>query len=201
MIRAFLAVELDEPLRSRLTQVQHELKQALDRDLDAVRLTWVQPSSLHLTVKFLGDTDESVIDPLRAAVGALGSQHLPIHIPLERLGVFPRPQQPRVLWIGPSLAWEASEDASRLASLHRAVESCCETFGFPAEARPLSPHLTLARIKAGERQAGQALARSGVLDRPQSVGTLTVASIVMMQSELRPSGPRYTKLWDTGPAG
>jgi 2'-5' RNA ligase len=104
-----------------------------------------------------------------------------------------------VLWIGPGETWETGEEAERLQSLHRAVEACCESFGFAPETRPLSPHLTLARIKEGERQAGQALARSGVLDQPQPVGTLTMASIVMMQSDLRPGGPVYTRLWESGP--
>lgn len=200
MIRAFLAAELDEALKVRLAQVQQELKRELGRDLTKeVRLSWVQPASLHLTVKFLGDTAESVIDRLKATVAPLAAQHLPLQIPLERLGVFPRLQQPRVLWIGPGETWETGEEAERLQSLHRAVEACCESFGFAPEARPLSPHLTLARIKEGERQAGQALARSGVLDQPQPVGTLTMASIVMMQSDLRPGGPVYTRLWESGP--
>lgn len=201
MIRAFLAVELEEPLKAQLAQVQQALKRELGHDLSKeVRFSWVQPASVHLTVKFLGDTDESVIDGLKQAVAPLAAQHLPVHIPLERLGVFPRLQQPRVLWIGPGQTWETGEEAERLQALHRAVEACCESFGFAPEARPLSPHLTLARIKEGERQAGQALARSGVLDHQQPVGTLTMASIVMMQSDLRPSGPVYTKLWDSQPA-
>lgn len=197
MIRAFLAVELDEALKARLAQLQIELKRELSRDLTRdVRLSWVQPTSMHLTVKFLGDTDESVIDRLHEAVGVLSAQHLPIPIPLERLGVFPHLQQPRVFWIGPEPRWNSGADAERLQTLHRAVEARCESFGFAPEGRPLSPHLTLARLREGAHQAGQALARSGVLDRPQPVGTLTMASIVMMRSELRPSGPRYTKLWD-----
>jgi 2'-5' RNA ligase len=201
MIRAFLAAELDEALKGRLADVQQTLKRELGHDLTKeVRFSWVQPASMHLTVKFLGDTEESVIDALREAVAPLAAQYLPLHIPLERLGVFPRPQQPRVVWIGPGHTWETGEEAERLQSLHRAVEACCDSFGFAPEARPLSPHLTVARIKEGERQAGQALARSGVLDHLQPVGTLTMGSIVMMQSDLRPSGPLYTKLWDSRPA-
>ena len=199
MIRAFLAVELPEELRACLAQVQQDLRQRLSRSLpNAVRLSWVQPAAIHLTIKFLGDMDESVIGPMRAAIVQAMEGHRTIQVPLERLGVFPRPQQPRVLWVGPSVSWEQGDDAKRLAALHRAVEACSQAVGFAPEGRSLSSHLTLARIKEGEREFGQALARSGVLDRPTEIGTLPIASIVLMKSDLRPTGPVYAKLWEVG---
>ncbi|MGA6828384.1 RNA 2',3'-cyclic phosphodiesterase [Nitrospira sp. NS4] len=197
MIRAFLAVELSEDLRKQLGQVQQDLKQRLGRDLSKdVRISWVQPASIHLTIKFLGDTDEALVEPMREAINQAVKGHRAIQIPIERLGAFPHVQQPRVLWVGASEQWEKGEEAKRLAALHRAVEDCGELLDFAPESRPLSPHLTLARIKAGERHLGQALAKSGVMDQPLSLGTLPVESLVLMKSELRPAGPVYTKLWE-----
>ncbi|HSN05605.1 MAG TPA: RNA 2',3'-cyclic phosphodiesterase [Nitrospira sp.] len=197
MIRAFLAVELSEDLRKQLGQVQQDLKQRLGRDLNKdVRISWVQPTSIHLTIKFLGDTDEALVEPMREAIDQAVKGHRAIQIPIERLGAFPHVQQPRVLWVGASEQWEKGEEAKRLAALHRAVEDCGELLDFAPESRPLSPHLTLARIKAGERHLGQALAKSGVMDQPLSLGALPVESLVLMKSELRPAGPVYTKLWE-----
>lgn len=196
MIRAFLAVELGDDLRKQIALVQQDLKQRLSREVSRdVRISWAQPASIHLTIKFLGDTDEPLVDPLRAAIEQAMKEHRPIYIPLERLGTFPRLQQPRVLWIGASQQWEQGEDAKRLAELHRAVEDCCATFQFAPEGRPLSPHLTLARIKEGERHVGQALAKSGAMDRSLSLGSVAIESVVLMKSELRPTGSMYTKLW------
>jgi 2'-5' RNA ligase len=121
-----------------------------------------------------------------------------ISIPLERLGAFPSLQAPRVLWVGASERWEHGEDAKRLAVLHETVETCCDALGFAPDSRPLKPHLTVARVKAGGRQCGQALSRSGVLDRPLSLGSLAVESVALMKSELKPTGSVYTKLWDAG---
>lgn len=197
MIRAFLAVELGEDLHKQIARVQQDLKQRLSREASKdVRISWVQPTSIHLTIKFLGDTDEQLVEPVQAALAQAVKDQRAIHIPLERLGAFPRPQQPRVLWVGASEQWEQGEDAKRLAALHRSVEECCETFDFPLDGRPLSPHLTLARIKEGERHVGQALTKSGVMDRPISLGSLAVESLVLMKSELRPTGSVYTKLWE-----
>ncbi len=196
MIRAFLAVELTEELRLRLAQVQQDLRQRLSSSLPKqVRLSWVQPASIHLTIKFLGDMDEAAIEPMRAAIIQTVEAHRTTQFPLERLGVFPRPQQPRVLWIGPPESWEQGDDATRLMALHQAVEERCRSFGFAQEGRPLNPHLTLVRIKEGEREFGQVLARSAVMEQRMEVGTLSIASIVLMKSDLRPTGPVYTKLW------
>ena len=197
MIRAFLAVELSDDFRDRIRLVQEDLRQRLGRESSKdIRITWVQPLSIHLTMKFLGDTEEHLIEPLRGAVERAMAGHGAVHIPVDRLGVFPRFQQPRVLWVGPSEQWEQGDEAKRLTALHRAVEDCCRSFGFAPEGRPLSPHLTLARVKEGERHVGQALAKSGVMDRPISLGLLAVESVVLMKSDLRPTGSLYTKLWE-----
>jgi 2'-5' RNA ligase len=197
MIRAFLAVELGAELRERLTQVQQDLKQRLARDLSkGVRISWVRPDSVHLTIKFLGDIDEQLVEPLRDALSNLMQAQQTIQVPVDRLGVFPHPNQPRVLWVGPSDAWERGDDAKRLAVLHRTIDACCATFDLAPDSRPMSPHLTLARIKEGERSVGQSLAKSGVLDRPVALGSLVVGPVVLMKSELRPTGSVYTKLWE-----
>lgn len=197
MIRAFLAVELSHGLRAELASIQQELKHRIEPELKrGTRISWAQPALIHLTLKFLGDMDEQVIDPLRAAVDqAIGSQRA-VMVPLERLGAFPRPDSPRVLWVGPSEQWEKGVEAARMAEIHGAIEQACEGLSFLRETRPFSPHLTLARIKMGERQVGIALAKSGLLDLPLSLGQLEVKSVVLMQSELKPTGSVYTKLWD-----
>jgi 2'-5' RNA ligase len=197
VIRAFLAVELSHELRAQLATVQQELTRSIEPEMKRDRrISWAQPASIHLTIKFLGDMDEQVIDPLRAALEQAIGSRLAVNVPLERLGAFPRAQSPRVLWVGPSENWERGAEAERVAEIHGAIEQACEGLRFLRETRPLSPHLTLARIKVGERQVGVALAKGGVLDRPLSLGSLAVESVVLMKSELKPTGSVYTKLWD-----
>jgi RNA 2',3'-cyclic 3'-phosphodiesterase len=197
VIRAFLAVELSQELRAELAVGQQELKQRIEPEMNRnMRISWVQPDKIHLTIKFLGDMNEQVIDPLLGAVEqAIGSQPS-VNVPLERLGAFPRPFSPRVLWVGPSENWEQGVEGKRVTEIHGAIEQACEGLNFLRETRPFSPHLTLARIKTGERHIGVALAKSGVLDRPLSVGSLAVESVVLMKSELIPTGSVYTRLWE-----
>jgi 2'-5' RNA ligase len=197
MIRAFLAVELSQELRAELALVQQELKQSIEPAMNRnTRISWVQPAKIHLTIKFLGDMNEQTIEPLRIAIEQAIGHQTTVNLPLERLGAFPRPQSPRVLWVGPSENWERGIEAKRVAEIHGAIERACESLGFLREAKLFTPHLTLARIKIGERHVGVALAKGGVLDRPLSLATLAVEAVVLMKSELKPSGSVYTKLWD-----
>jgi 2'-5' RNA ligase len=197
MIRVFLAVELANELRGAVVLVQQEVKQWIEREgRREVRTTWVRPAALHLTIKFLGEIEEQIVQPLREAMRqALAGRHS-LSVPLERIGGFPRAQNPRVLWVGPGAGWEGSCDCAEAAVWQRAIDDRCAQFGFPRETHPFSPHLTIARVKAGDRQVGQALAHSGLLDRPVEIGVLALNGVVLMKSELRPEGPLYTKLWE-----
>ena len=196
MIRAFLAVELSQELRVQLATIQQELKRKIEPEMKQhMRISWAQPASIHLTIKFLGDMDEQVIDSLLVAIEqAIGNQTA-VNVPLERLGVFPRPQSPRVLWVGPSENWERGAEGRRVAGIHGAIEHACEGLGFLRETKPFSPHLTFARIKGGERHIGVVLTKGGVLERTLSLGALAVESVVLMKSELRSTGSVYTRLW------
>ena len=197
MIRAFLAVELSQNLRADLAALQQELKRTIEPEIQrGTHISWVQPASLHLTLKFLGDIDELVIDSLRDALESVIGSRTIVNVPLERLGAFPRPQNPRVLWIGPSEDWERGAEVKQVVEIHGAIEQACEGLGFLREARPFIPHLTLARIKSGERHIGVALAKSRALDCPLSSRSLAMESVVLVQSELKPTGSVYTKLWD-----
>jgi 2'-5' RNA ligase len=197
MIRAFLAVELSEDIRAQIARIQQDLRLSLACVLPrAVRISWVQTASIHLTIKFLGDMDEQAIEPLRETLAEVLHGQRAISIPLERLGAFPSCQAPRVLWVGAAERWRQSDGAKRLIGLHQAVEGSCESLGFAPDSRPLSPHLTLARIKAGASEFGHALASSKTLDGSLSLGALAVESVALMKSDLRPTGSVYTKLWD-----
>lgn len=197
MIRAFLAVELPPDFRAALSVIQQDLKRRLEPAVGRqARVSWVQPASMHLTVRFLGETPQEVIESLHAVVSEVAANHHMIEVPFSRLGTFPRIQQPRVLWAGPLESWEQGSHGQRLQVLYRAVEEVCREAGLAAEVRPFSPHLTLARIKEGERQVGQVLAQSGALDQPVTIGVLPIKALVMMRSELHPAGPVYSKLWE-----
>src|SRR5258708_26665821 len=129
-MRIFIALDIDEDIRQRIA-----------RFLDGVRgfapdARWVRPESLHVTLKFIGETAPQNVDQIKEALKAVESNAIEMNI--RGCGFFPGAKSPRVFWVGieagPSLAALASTVDDRVAAL-----------GIPKEDHPLSPHLTPAR--------------------------------------------------------
>ncbi|MGH7166626.1 MAG: RNA 2',3'-cyclic phosphodiesterase, partial [Nitrospiraceae bacterium] len=159
MIRAFVAIELNPNLRSALAQIQTSLKSAIPRHLPpGARIQWVRPDSIHLTLKFLGDTDETRLGEIERALALAAHSQTRFSLDVCALGVFPDLRAPRVLWVG--LSGQEDQDhahtSDRLVRLAGDIDQAMATLGYPTESRPFNPHLTLARIKEHAREVGRA---------------------------------------------
>ena len=189
MIRAFVAVELDAPLRQALAQAQATLRGQLQQAVGPdVRIQWVEPESIHLTLKFLGAILEERVSDIRAALARVAGGHAPFTVQAEGLGVFPDVRAPRVLWVG------LTTHVDEMKRLATDVETGLAALGFSPETRPFNPHLTLARIKERSHDVGRALSAGGVLTPGVRLGALPVAALSLMKSDLQPSGSVYTQL-------
>jgi 2'-5' RNA ligase len=198
-IRAFIAVELDDGLRREIARVQEHLRAAIESG--HARVAWVRPASMHVTLKFLGDIDDAIVPELHASIATSTRDIAAIELPLVRLGAFPRLQEPRNVWLGPDEPWTRSADANRLQSLARAIDESCAAHGLQPEARRFSPHLTLGRVKAGERQIGRALASHPGVTAPLPLAPLVVSEVALMKSQLDSKGAVHTRLWQVPLAG
>lgn len=190
MIRCFIAVELDDVLRTALAEVQRRVRGAIDKAVGhEAKVQWVRPDSIHVTIKFLGDVEERHIDAITQALQGIASGHCAGTVEVVGLGVFPDLRNPRVCWVG------LREGADRLIRLAADVDTALEKLEFPREFRPYSPHLTLARIKEGGRTVGRVLDQQGLLAKEGGViGRLSVRALALMKSELRPAGAVYSRL-------
>jgi len=182
-LRTFLAIDLPSDMHSTIAQKQDGLK----RELPGVN--WVKSGNLHVTLKFLGDTPESKIDELKRVVATALEGFSPFMITLKGFGVFPNTRAPRTMWT------DINSERSALEDLALQVDASVISLGFPEEAKPFRPHLTLARIKKDHREVGQAIEKSGILADPFIFGQLLVEHVTLFKSDLRPTGSVYTKLW------
>ena len=187
MIRAFVAVPIDDPVVRRRLEGAKSLLPPLRG------LRWIPAGHLHFTLKFLGEIDEERVEEARSCVAAAATstatgaeRPAAFRIALEGLGAFPARGSARVLWAG------CGEGGAELSALAAAVEEAFAVAGFPRETRPFSPHLTLARVK--EPEAGRRLARALLAVPPESFGSVTVSSLVLFRSELTPRGAEYSEL-------
>lgn len=195
-MRAFLAAPIATELRERVSAIQQQLRDVVAPGPGRrMRITWVKPATIHLTFKFLGEIDDDAVEALRASVSAVIDGCPAIEIPLETIGAFPRVQAPRALWIGPPPDWDSRDEAKRALALAASIDDACSKFAVPRDTHPWRPHLTIARVREGERDAGRALEASGLMARAHDVGILRVDEISLMKSEMRPDGPVHTPLW------
>ncbi|HUP02968.1 MAG TPA: RNA 2',3'-cyclic phosphodiesterase [Bryobacteraceae bacterium] len=159
------------------------LEDLLGRLRPTARIHWSPPANLHITTKFIGEWPEERLAELKAALAAMGPR-VPLAVTVRGLGFFPNGKAPRVFWCG--------VEAPGLAELAAATDRATAALGIPAETRPFSPHLTLARIK---ERLDLAPLHAAMAALPTShFGSFQASSFFLYRSTLRPAGSVYTKL-------
>lgn len=168
--------------------------QAVTRDLSrwpgghAAR--WVPRDNMHLTAKFLGDVASESLPGVYAAVGRAVAQAPCFVFQIADLGCFPNTRRPNIVWAG------VRGELGALRALQQAIEAALEPLGYPREARPYSPHLTIGRVNQRASPGDvAALGRTIAAYGPVALGEVRVGSVSVIRSDLRPSGPVYTDLW------
>lgn len=184
-LRTFIALPLPTEWTLALEEVITELGAAIS---GGVR--WVQPSGIHLTLKFLGSTDATlaphILDGLRDNLrGAPGRPTLS----LSGLGTFPNSRNPRVIWAG------VQGDTETLKDMHARTEALATGLGWAPERRPFRPHLTIGRVRdqasASQRRA---IADAIATTRVPVLESWQANTVRLYRSELTPRGANYTNL-------
>jgi len=178
-IRSFICIVLPEELKAKIATVQSQLRG------EPVDVSWTKPENVHLTLKFLGDVEEAQLDAIKEVVTQTAKAHSQFELVASGCGVFPNERNPRVLWIG------LKDEEGRVQSLAQEIEEKLAAIGFAKEGRPFTPHLTIGRIRSG-RNAREFARTFMAVDFPPH--RFAVEQIVLMRSDLRPTGAIYTPL-------
>lgn len=187
-MRLFIGLDIDAEIREHIQTFIEGLR---GFSPDA---RWVSPESLHITLKFIGETQPQAVDAIKFALS--GVEAKATEITFAGTGFFPTVKSPRVFWIG----IEADE---KLAPLAAAVDAALEPLGIAKEERAFSPHLTLARTGSGRPQRMPEDRANVKFKRlrerlaampPPSFGTMTAREFFLYESKLSPAGARYSKL-------
>lgn len=175
-MRLFVGLDVPDVVRPCIAEVQRRLRKV------NAKIAWVAPQNLHLTLKFLGETEESQAQSIREALNRVASEMVPVTCELRGVGQFPR-----VIWAG------LEGEIDRLGILARKIDDALAPLGFPREEREFRPHLTIGRIKfLADRES---LTRALAFHTNESFGAVRVESVHLFQSTLTPQGPIYTKLF------
>lgn len=128
MARLFVAIDFPEHIQERLANLCFGVPKA----------RWVPVDQLHLTLRFIGDTDDSTYHAIVDELDAI--RVAPFDLKLKGAGHFPPRRDPNVLWAG-------VEESRELMSLAAKIEAAVQKAGVEPEKRRFHPHVTLARFK------------------------------------------------------
>ena len=186
-MRLFVALDIEVAIRQRIA-----------RFLDGVRgfapeAKWVRPESLHVTLKFIGESEK--LAEIRNALMSVRADA--VTVSFRGTGFFPTPRSARVFWVG-------IESHVRLAELAQSVDAVLTALGIESEKRAYTPHLTLARGGTSQRRPRAKSPDAGnpfvcLQDKlaalsPPDFGTMTAREFYLYESRLKPSGAVYTRL-------
>jgi len=186
-MRLFTGIELDTAVVHAAGDIVAELSRRSERLAPTARIAWVTPERMHVTVRFIGHTNDDAAARIRAVLVD------PVPVPpftlrVERLGSFPPRGSPRVIWAG------LSGDVDSLAAVERDVTARLFRVGIPPEDRPYSPHLTLGRVKdPGDLKTAALFHALG----DAALGATAVEAITLFESRVSSKGPTYIALQRT----
>jgi 2'-5' RNA ligase len=146
---------------------------------------WVRTENLHLTVRFLGDTDPELIPDLALAVVEAASTVAPFELELGGAGAFPDGRHPRTLWLG------VARGNDGLESLDAALAPALGTLGWPADPRHRRPHLTVARTDATRGPVSHALGDALAAAAAGWRTAFEVTTLTLYRSHLGGGPPSY----------
>jgi 2'-5' RNA ligase len=179
MKRIFAAVDISEEARRRVS----EYSAALRREFPDLRVGWEKAEKLHLTLKFLGETNEAQLNDLTEIVDKIAEQISTFSLQITATGVFPSPRKPRILWLG------VNDKTESLLKISELLETGCERIGFPKENRNFKAHLTVGRLR--EPHKSIEIARKHLQNEFEPV-EFEVSEIVIYESKLQSTGSIYS---------
>ncbi|MBV8514543.1 MAG: RNA 2',3'-cyclic phosphodiesterase [Acidobacteria bacterium] len=182
-MRLFVALQIPDSIRNDYAKLIDDFRR-LDAKAAPKKPKWVRPENLHVTLKFIGNTDPTKLDSIRTVLAGIRSPQ-GVQLLFRNIGFFPNAKRPRVIWGG----LEASKN---LAPLARALDQQIATLGFPSEERAFTPHLTLARLDPPGIAPGLRAAIEKYVTR--DFGELHTSEFHLIESKLKPTGAEYTTL-------
>jgi 2'-5' RNA ligase len=172
-MRVFVAIDVsDQTVLNSIQKVQSELN---------IKAKPVELHNMHFTVQFLGEVSEEMLGKISAVLSSL--EFSAFSISFASIGVFPKPNFPRVIWIG------TNDGINELEKLAEMIRLKMSQLGFSPD-KKFKPHVTIFRVKNKIEGISDKLEKFS----SYSFGKQVVSEIKLKKSELTPNGPIYTDL-------
>ena len=174
-MRLFVAIHIPRQICEQLSRMGHGTIE------ERHRVAWVRPEAMHLTLKFLGDTELARLEDLQLILERVVDSYTVLELYPQSPGLFRQKGMPRVLW------WGLAGNVIQLEQLAATLEDELSSAGFPSAEKAFKPHITLGRVKRGEQKMADNFLEAELPEESPFV----VESIQLIQSTLLPEGACY----------
>lgn len=178
-IRSFIAIPLAPEVRRNAARLIGRLSQQDDG------IKWVPTDNLHLTLKFLGEVDNTEVPRVCDVIVDVASDYEPFELTFGSTGGFPDIDRPRVLFAS------VDDPSGSLCGLVGQLEVDLAELRFKREPRDYRPHLTLGRTRSGSRRASAEVVGRLKEQGETQLGSMIVDKIQIFASFLDKDGPTY----------
>ncbi len=179
MKRLFVAIKIlpDPEFLNEITRLRYSLSRE--------KIKWVEEKNIHITVKFLGETDDRLIADILSISAKIADLTTSFSFQLSGLGVFGSSYKPRVIWVG-------IDPYDKLMAIMKRARLEFESLGYPIGRQNLVPHLTLGRIKSLQDK----LSFQKKIDALKDISSqpLSADRLILYESILHPTGPEYVTI-------
>ncbi|MDD5432163.1 MAG: RNA 2',3'-cyclic phosphodiesterase [Candidatus Omnitrophica bacterium] len=180
-MRCFIAIDLPDRVKSELVGLQNELKAS------GAQVKWTEAPNIHLTLKFLGEINEGIAQEISRLLKNISENTTCFKMDIKSIGVFPKPNFPRIIWVG------VNKGDKEIKDLVRSIEDGVEKIGIAKEEREFSSHITIGRVKSTLNKDKLVNALKALENKPINAEFL-VDRITLFKSSLTSQGPVYEAL-------
>ena len=184
MKRLFIAVPIRE-------QTRNEIVNGIFKD-EAIRklpVRWTAYQNLHLTLQFLGDTEEKRIPEIKRILDSLPRPASPVSLSFTTIGTFPNRDSARIIWLG-------MKKCDYLLNTQKTLTDLLNEKGFPVDRKRFKAHLTLGRVRDNAQITPEAFEHLEQLTQSAHISDSPIDKITLYESILRPGGPIYTAIFE-----
>lgn len=178
-IRSFIAIPLADDVSRNAVRLLQRIRAAGDG------IKWVPSDNLHLTLKFLGDVENTEVPSVCKVTRKLCQQYDPFPLRFVGTGGFPNADRPRILYAG------VEDSSGALTEIVTQLEKDLAELGFKQESRDYTPHLTLGRTRGSSRRVSCEVLERLLSESETELGTMMVDCVQMFASFLDKQGPTY----------
>jgi 2'-5' RNA ligase len=180
-VRSFIAFDLDD--KSVLRRIQEVQNLLIDTGAD---LKLVTTQNMHVTFRFLGNVSFETTERIYEEMKKISFTSFDLE--LRGLGTFPSSDYVRILWVG------VEKGKDELKNVFIQLESRLQRLGFKSDYKGFSPHITIARVRTGQRKTELLLCVKELEDF--EFGSIKADCLRLKKSVLTPKGPVYSTIYE-----